>query len=281
LRRLTLAALAGLLSLAGSIRAGELESARALYEEMEYEPALEAAGRALAQPEASPAELAEAYRIQGLCLSVLERSEEALAAFRHMLSIAPDTQLPADTSPKLAAPFYQAVAMARDIRPIALKLVEPEPPGSPGPRQVMLLSDPFGLVKDVRLVSRLGPGPWQRGPARDLAGGGQAELELPRPPPDLALEYYLEALNPFGGVLARLGGPEQPFRLHATQPVVERVVADAPVDAEDEPTPWHRTWWFWTAVGVVVVGTAVGLGVGLGTAGGDGGGPRDYTITFP
>jgi tetratricopeptide (TPR) repeat protein len=31
-----------------------------------------------------------------------------------------------------------------------------------------------------------------------------------------------------------------------------------------ESAPFYKRWWFWTVVGVVVVGTAVGIGVGVG-----------------
>ncbi len=33
---------------------------------------------------------------------------------------------------------------------------------------------------------------------------------------------------------------------------------------EKDKTDWYESWWFWTIIGTVVVGTAVGVGVGLG-----------------
>ncbi len=270
--------------LAGEARADDLQRARELFDEMEYQAAHDAAGLALQQAEAGPAELAEAYRLQGLSLSALEQADESLAAFRAMLSIAPDTQLPTDISPKLAAPFYQAVAMAQEVAPIALSLAGEGPRAQPGALQVLLKSDPFGLVRGVRLVSRVGAGPWQRGGAEDLAARGQAELALPPADPVSVREYYLEALTATGGVLARLGSPEDPFRQAAARPVVAPVAEEDPLGDPVEPpravaTPWYETWWFWTAVGVVVAGTAVGLGVGLGV---DGSAEAvDYRIRIP
>jgi tetratricopeptide (TPR) repeat protein len=275
-----------------AVWADDLQRARELFDEMEYQQAHAAAGLALQQPEAGPAELAEAYRLQGLSLSALEQADEALAAFRCMLSIDPAAQLPPDTSPKLAAPFYQAVAMAREIQPIGLSLAQNGPRATPGGKlQVLLKSDPLGMVRGVRLVSRQSAGAWTRGPAIDLATAGQAALELPNPgaggvpgSASAVVEYYLEALTAAGGVLARLGGVEQPFRLDAAPRVADEAVPVVDVDSRDDETveeasPWYETWWFWTAVGAVVVGTAVGLGVGLGAGGSDE--AVGYHIRFP
>lgn len=46
------------------------------------------------------------------------------------------------------------------------------------------------------------------------------------------------------------------------EPVVEPPPPPPPIES---PPIWRR-WWFWTIIGVVVVGAGVGLGVGLGTA---------------
>jgi len=98
-------------------------------------------------------------------------------------------------------------------------------------------------------------------------------------------------------VLARAGGPESPFAFRAPAPRPE-VAAVPPAGREDPPpavsglgeaggdlreeepgavAPWYETWWFWTAVGVVVVGSALGAGLGVGLSA-DGSGPRDYVI---
>jgi hypothetical protein len=277
--------LLGLLGLLPAVAwADDLQRARELFDEMEYQQAHAAAGLALDQAEAGPAELVEAYRLQGLSLSALDQADEALVAFRCMLSIDPAAQLPPDTSPKLAAPYYQAVAMARDIQPIGLRLAADGPRAAPGGKlRVLLQSDPLGLVRGVRLVSRVGAGAWTRGPGVDLASAGQAELALPPPASSGVQEYYLEALTAAGGVLSRLGRVDQPFRVAAPQPLADKPAAGPDLDVRDheatEATAWYETWWFWTAVGVVVVGTAVGLGVGLGAGGSDE--AVGYHISFP
>jgi hypothetical protein len=70
----------------------------------------------------------------------------------------------------------------------------------------------------------------------------------PRDTADYTLEYYLEARDSEGRVVARVGSPEQPITL-AVRGVVQ-------------PTPWFKRWYVWAAVG----GTAVAIAVGVGVA---------------
>jgi tetratricopeptide (TPR) repeat protein len=293
--------------LAAQAWAGDaMQRARQAYDDMEFDAALRAVDQALGDPQAQPPDLVDAYRVRGLSLSALERLDEALEAFRAMLSIDPKAAIAADTSPKLAAPFFQALAMSRDVKPIALTHAAPPATGRPAALGVELRSDPQGLVKGVRLVHRGPGGGWQRTPAQALAGAPRASFP---PPTGEAVEYFFEALTGQGGVLARVGGPDKPFAFRAPAAVAAGPRAAKPPekplekpvngpaeqkdppravaglgeggrggeDEEDVAAPWYETWWFWTAVGVVVVGTALGAGLGVGLSG-DGSGPRDYSI---
>jgi hypothetical protein len=51
-----------------------------------------------------------------------------------------------------------------------------------------------------------------------------------------------------------------------------------PPPRENGSGAWYQSWWFWTAVGVVVVGAATGTALAL--SGDDGGGPVDVFINF-
>ncbi len=284
--------------LAAQAWAGDaMQRARQAYDDMEYDAALRAVELALGDPQAQPPDLVDAYRVRGLSLSALERLDEALEAFRAMLSIDPQAAIAADTSPKLAAPFFQALAMSRDVKPIALTHAAPPAAGRPAALLVELRSDPQGLVKGVRLAHRAPGGGWQRAPAQPLAGAPRVSFA---PPAGEAVEYFFEALTGQGGVLARIGSPDKPFAFRAPAAVVagprKDKPADRPAERKDPPravaglgdgrdgegedevaTPWYETWWFWTAVGVVVVGSALGAGLGVGLSG-QGSGPRDYAI---
>lgn len=266
-----------------------MDKARLAYEDMEFDAALAALEAAFRGGGLEPAGLVQAYQLKGLSLSVLDRLDEALEAFRCMLSIDPEASIPPDTSPKLAAPFYQALVMTKDLKPIRLQHMPPPAEGRPGPLAAVLKSDPQGLVKSVRLVQRTPDGQWLPG---DPQPAGPA-LTFNRPAGE-RVEYFFEALDEHRNVLARSGGPDRPFLLSAPATVAARkpepskpepppaVVGAASRDSlrddqEDAPVAWHQSWWFWTAVGAVVVGTALGVGLGVGLSG-DGSGPRDYTI---
>jgi tetratricopeptide (TPR) repeat protein len=265
---------------------GELDKARAAYDEMDFEVALEAAGQALAAPDAEPEDLVGAYRLRGLCLSGLGNVDGSVMAFRRLLSIRPDFKLSADISPKLAAPYYQAVAMSREIKPITLHHRQAGPRADQADRElvVVLEADPLRLVKAVRLRFRTAGAEWSGQATVPVAEPGSFRLDL-APAAGPQVEYYFEALTAAGGVITRLGSRQQAYQLSLAALSGPGPVAAGLVDADreplsdlpdDRPAVWYKTWWFWTAVGVVVVGGSVGLGVGLASGGGDG--SVDYII---
>jgi hypothetical protein len=88
-------------------------------------------------------------------------------------------------------------------------------------------------------------------------GGGRWRLKFapPRENNDYALEYYLEARDEHGRVVARVASPEAPLVLP---------VRGAPLPPPTA-TAWYRRWYVWAAVGAVVAGAAIG-GVVAGTA---------------
>lgn len=274
---------------------GHLERAISLFEEMEYDAARQAAERALASPRSGPGELLRAYRIQGLCLSALGQDDAALEAFSRLLAIDPAFRLSADVSPKLAAPFYQAVAMARSRKPILLRHPRPEPGETLGGTvlRIALKSNPFGMVREVRMRFVTPGGGNEKQMTASVSGTTTLGMRLPRDLAARAVRYYFEAVNQHGGVLARKGSRDQPFELRARlaplpTPVPSTPVSTAPAGTtsapgktvpepdRDEPTPWYKSWWFWTTVSVVIVGSTTGAI--LASEAPDHSGPVDYGI---
>jgi tetratricopeptide (TPR) repeat protein len=266
-----------------------LGEAGRLLDNLDFKGALKESTRALESAQAGPGELVEAYRILGLSLSALQRADESLAAFKKLLSIDPKFQISPDISPKLSAPFYLAVGIAKELAPISLNHVPSGLRNSPTPKEVSvrLEADPQHLVGKLRICHRVGSGPWIRSNPVEVSEPGSFTLALPETVLGGEVQYYFEALTKAGGVLARAGSVAEPFGAKPKQPDKELdpgLDTSAPLaENYDEREigkrgpEWYQSWWFWTAVGAVVVGTTVGVGVGVGMAGDDGG-PRDYTV---
>jgi tetratricopeptide (TPR) repeat protein len=271
------------------VQAGEdLQRAGTLVRQTEYQQALRLAERVLKSPNNGPDDLVEAYRIQGLCLSALGKTEAAVAAFRQLLAIQPGFRLSKDISPKLSPPFYQAAGLAVEQKPVALEHKVPAPGATLEGQdlEVTLLGDPFKMVKAIRLAF------WEDGDAeQQLVSGitspGKLLLKVPVELRSGKVSYFFEAINEFGSCVARAGSKASPFVLQAK--AAPRVVVNPPPvvgassgmtekkkdDQRAVVTPWYKTWWFWTVVGVAVAGAATGTAVAL-TSGGGAGGP--YTL---
>jgi hypothetical protein len=283
-----------------------LKPADALLEDLDFIGALDAAHKVLSASDAQPDELVAAYRVEGLSLSALGKLDESMEVFKKLLSIDPTFQISPDISPKLAAPFYQAMAISREIKPISLKFDKPEVGAK---FTVKLESDPYGLVNAVRLVHRIEGQAWHRAEGVAISGPGEVIVPQPADAEGKQVQVFFEALTTTGGVLSRVGSEKKPFLVGtkaaavvaAADPVGDVDTGDGPgggtvnpdaiPDQDDSPlrdepsgggasVTWYKTWWFWTAVGAVVVGTAVGVGVGV-SSGGGGGSDRDYIITVP
>jgi hypothetical protein len=296
----------------GSARAaGDVKQANELFGKMRYVKALKVAESALEDPKNGPMELVGVYRIMGLCQSALGKTKKALDTFRKLLAVDPSFRLSREISPKLAAPFYQAVAMIQEGEQVALKH---KTPGSPDSLQGLKLTarlqaNPFGMVKNIRFRFRLSTAEKERMIVHKVVGSGaqEARILLPAGLKADKIMYFFEAVNQYGGTLARAGSYHQPFRLKAKPAPKPMIAPVPPVVVKKKPEPkialpvitpkpiilpppkrkeekaepengqdaaWYHTWWFWTAMGVVVAGATTGIV--LATTGTEPSGPVDY-----
>ncbi|MBN2496849.1 MAG: tetratricopeptide repeat protein [Deltaproteobacteria bacterium] len=283
------------LALVATCAAGDLEQAGTLFDEMKFDQAMALVNQVLVRSDIGPDELVEAWRIKGLCLAAKGSRDEALRAFQILLSIRPGYKMDRGISPKVASAFYQAVAMAE--KGIELAHSPPKVEGKLAGLElkVRLVSDPLGLVKGVRV--RYQPeGGEEQALVSPAFGPATMSLSLPDDLPAGKLSYYVEALNDHGAALARIGEPFQmeplgeagsltakadPEPGQVEKNAVSGLAGDGLRDdglRDDEPRvaageEWYETWWFWTAVGVVVVGGTVGgLAAGGVFSSGDAGG---------
>lgn len=133
-------------------RADALAEARALAARLEYEPALALVDDALAHGDGTTAaRTAALHLLAGSLAAGLERAELARQHFAIALAIAPSTQLPDGTSPKLLAPFEAARVDGRALAPRVTRtraaLAVATDPGR----------DPLHLVVGVAAIRRGAP----------------------------------------------------------------------------------------------------------------------------
>ena len=289
-----------------SVRADDrLRKAEKLFNELEYDQAINLADKVLQSPDAGPDELIQAYRIKGLSLSGKEQLEDAYLVFRELVAISPSYRISSDVSARLAAPFYQAAATSAEHGHI--ELLHQAPTGLKslsGQKLVCSLKvNPFGMVHTIRLRYRT--------PAQQMTVDIKRALEkkivvtfnMPKNLTGGVVLYHFEALNSYGGVLSRSGSGARPHRLQTTSmPVVEAPAEETtpvpvveapaeeppaaeiaalsvdPIDPDattaapvDSSTAWYKTWWFWTVVGVAVAGATAGTVIGVTMSGGSDG----------
>lgn len=168
---------------------------------------------------------------------------------RAVIERAPGYELPAFTSPKVAALFREVHDEAE--RSLHLRALVPRRRSAP--ERVELWFEPAragGAAYGAVYWRWRGEGAFREEP---LGHGG--ENLVARVPVDRAgtLEYFAESRSPSGA--AQVGTREHPLELPVTAPQVRQIAA-APVARPS----LARKWWLWTTLGAV---TAAGVGVGL------------------
>jgi tetratricopeptide (TPR) repeat protein len=118
----------------------ELQKARQLYDNLQYERALEEL-RGVQPSALTRDERISIFLFKGILLAELLRSEEAAAAFKEALDLQPSASLPLDVSPKLSLQFEAVRATLAVVKPQPEKpSTKPEPltelrPPPPPPEQ--------------------------------------------------------------------------------------------------------------------------------------------------
>lgn len=232
-----------------------LAAGRRAYEELEYRKAIRLLAPVPRDAAATRAQKVEALELLGLSWFILGDKEKSREAFEDLLSIDPDYQLrEASGSPKIRR-FFDAVkaAFLPDYRPGASAAIEHAAPrAAVAGRSVELRADVTvgqDVVREVHLRwRRRGVLEYQTLVLRRL--DDRTHRGRFTPPSDVSgyvLEYYLEARDLSGSVVARAGGPETPLSF--------------PVRGAAAETPWYGRWYVWVGAGALVLGTAAAVAV--------------------
>lgn len=249
---------------AAEVHAGPLKErlfqARRQYVAQEYEQVIRLLTPMVQSPIATISEKVAAYELLGLSYLILGDKTRARAAFENLLGLDPGHLLSDPTgSPKLKR-FYESVKESfvpgyQARAPVALEHAAPT--RAVAGRKVELAVSIVSGRKQVRsLVLR-----WRRSglltyrTARMRGEGSKrvAHFILPEDRSSYRLEFYIEARSSAGHAVGRVGSPDDPL-------LVSVRGSERPVSK-----PIYQRWWFWTVIGVAVVG-GVTAGIVAGTS---------------
>jgi hypothetical protein len=250
---------AGLLAAALSIAAlpsvahgDALARAEAAYNRIEFFDTERFAKAALIEGNHGPAALIRIYFLLGVSAAANQHDEEAIDAYRHLLTLDPQTKLDRGLSPKLQGPMLEA----RGTPPGALACAAAFDPS----RGVLRFTvhDPLAMSRELVIRSRLSPtGAFSESRVRV---GTTFDVSIPGATNATHFEYSYRLLDAHRNRLIEKGSDAAPETIH--------VVAGAPAASASAPivvAERRSRSTVWLAVGVVgeLLGVAA-LAGGLG-----------------
>jgi hypothetical protein len=235
-----------------------IEARRLIKVELRYDDAIALLEPALLDAGLSAPLRIEAYELLGQASVAKGLIEKAEAAFVSLLELAPEHQLGPTVSPKIREVFERVKRRGpRAPRLMGLTASVAEHRLA----FVATLDDPSSRVRSVDLFFRTLPDDRFRSIPMQIDDRALVASLDETLRGGTRIDYYVIARAKDGEPLARIGGPDSPSSVFVEgagpSPVV--TVVDVKHDTEDS-TPLIRRWWFWAAVGgVLVAGIAAAL----------------------
>ncbi len=233
------------------------------YNDLMYEESVNTLSAALMRAGNTDMQLIEIYKYLGLNYMLLDKPDEADGAFRQLMCIDETWEFdPVTTSPKITTFFSNTKqkwiqeGKPGKAKPAAapVKIDHKVPDEGVKGEQINLkyaVKDPDMLVAKVSLFVRQGKSFVEYGamptapPSTETGYMSTIPADVVQPP---HVDYYLQAVDATGTVLAMLGSDDAPLRV--TVPGEEKVSV-------------AKKWWFWTIIGVAVAGIAGGVAGGV------------------
>lgn len=222
------------------------------FDELRFEEALQTLSAALVRSGNTPQQYATIYRLLALTYLALGRQEEAAGAYRSMLPLDPEFQPDESVSPRmrefLAGVRQQWEADGRPGTgpPPPVTIQHRSPAEAERETEVPLeaqVEDPAGRMARLVLAYRQGTNAvFTRVDTEPDGADYRAIIPSTAVAPPL-VEYYFEALDDQNLPIAARGDVAAPLRIAVPEPGEGINVAEE--------------WWFWTLIGVVVVGGVV------------------------
>lgn len=252
----------------GADATSELASIRDLALRANYRAALPAARAFLDRTDLPAALRNEGLELLATIHLAMRAEPDARAVLAQLYARDPAHRLrDPDASPLVQSAFARARESAA---PLAVAIAH-EPPlleQRAAPEVSVRVAENADAVHEIRLAYRASTGrETTLVLPLDAEGAASGRIPLDGSGEAYTIEYWLEASAPSGHALATLGSPDAPLTIEVPAPVVVAAVAPVGPIEEDrgEPASGDVTseWWFWTLIGVVVVGAGVGVGVGV------------------
>jgi hypothetical protein len=242
-------------ALAGSAGAAPLDKAKAAIDNSEYFAARSELETALRAGDNQPAELAEIHKLSGIVAAALGDPKAAKEAFQRCLALAPQTSLPAGTSPKIAKPFTAAQDFLKDKQPLQIK---PATTGDPPSVTIEVVSDPLTMIAKLQAIVVVDGKPEQ---TLDKPVDKQVKIALPK---GKRLDLRVVASDEHGNHLVELGTRDVPIVIVGKPDAPVVVVAKPKPKPQPGPyrdRPLYLKWWLWGGASVVFLGASGYFGI--------------------
>lgn len=215
------------------------------YDRLEFDRAGRTIQRGLEHAKNCRWDLAELYRLKAFVHAVNTDRERCQRAFEILLALDPEYALPADVPPKIQACFEDARRVPKERRELRLVHTGPGEVQANAPVSLPIkVVDPLRLVDQVQVYFR------REGVKIYTTVTARADenvsvvipaLSVPADEKGYQMEYFVRAVDRWEGTLEEEGSGRKPlsFTVAPASSGSDAVVAK---------------WWFWSAVGVAVLG---------------------------
>jgi hypothetical protein len=185
---------------------------------------------------------------RGIAAAYAEDPAAATRAFDMLLALDPPHLLSYTLSPQATFVFERSRVAAGAPPSLDISWAQGQKLGAPVPLEVEVIADPKDfLVRATVFVRRRGDSSWQAADVALGAPGTRTRVILPAftGTAATALELYARAYDDRDNEVLAWSDATRPREIPLRY---------------DPPTPWHRKWWVWAAVGgVVAAGAAIGV----------------------
>jgi hypothetical protein len=238
-----------------TVAADPLEKAKTALDNSDYFTARSSLDEALRVGGNRPDQLAEIYRLTGVVAGSLNDAKASKDAFEKCLALAPQTTLPAGTSPKVAKPFAAAQESFKGKQPLQIKTSTANEPPSV---TIDVIADPLNMIAKLQAVVIVDGKAEQ---ALDKPVAEHVTIELPK---GKRLDVRVMALDGNGNHLVEVGSKEVPIVIVGKAEITGGVVVKPPPKQKPKPynpRPWYWQHWFWGGAAIAFLGAGSYFGI--------------------